>query len=59
MSFWTLFAASGQPSSLDVEWTPVESGATPFKSMSISQQPRMIDLFNTERLAFWDSLYDY
>lgn len=56
---WTSFAATGKPSTNKIEWKQLDSNEKPYKCLNISNELEMIDLPNTDYLAFWDSLYNY
>lgn len=60
-SICTSFATSGKPTHpaiAQLNWEPVR-GPAPFKCLNICEQLSVIELPNTERVQFWESLYDY
>lgn len=52
---WTQFALTGIPKG--EEWEPIKSTDTLFKCLNISNDLSFIDLPETKRMEFWDSLY--
>lgn len=60
VDIWTTFAQDGNPncSALgELKWESLSANKTPFKCLNISNDLSIIDLPETKRMAFWDSLY--
>lgn len=60
VGIWTKFAADGNPNAeiiSPVKWEPLAVKQPPFKSFNISDQLEVIELPETKRMAFWDSIY--
>lgn len=58
---WTKFAESGNPNSeiiSPVNWEPLLKDEFPVRCLNISNELRVIDLPETNRMAFWDSFYE-
>lgn len=61
VKIWTKFAQDGNPncSALgELKWESITSKETPFKCLNISNDLSIIELPETKRMAFWDSLYE-
>lgn len=58
---WTNFAESGNPNSeiiSPVNWKPLLKDKFPVRCLNISNELRVIDLPETNRMAFWDTFYE-
>lgn len=61
VDIWTKFAQDGNPncSALgELKWESSSGKKTPFKCLNISNELSIIDLPESKRMAFWDSLYE-
>lgn len=61
ITIWTKFALDSNPNHniLNTEyWTPVDKNLIPYKCLNISNEMKMIDLPEMEKLLVWDSIYE-
>ncbi|XP_037947549.1 esterase B1-like [Teleopsis dalmanni] len=64
VGIWTQFAATGNPNNKDipgmeaVTWEPLKIGEEVYKCLNISDELKMIDLPEMEKMKIWESLYD-
>lgn len=61
VGIWTKFATDGNPNPKTispVKWEPLAVKQPPFKCLNISDELEIIELPETNRMAFWDSMYE-
>lgn len=61
VGLWTKFATDGNPNAsiiAPVQWDPLTVKQAPFKCLNIGDEVKIIELPETKRNAFWDSMYE-
>lgn len=57
---WTQFAATGNPNCDQIKpitWEPVTDASKPYDCINIAEELSIIELPETKRIEFWDSLF--
>jgi cholinesterase len=58
---FTSFARTGNPNDEvmgNVCWAPVDSKVPPFKCLNIAEELSFVEYPDSERLAYWDSMFE-
>ncbi|GAB0093837.1 Carboxylic ester hydrolase [Sergentomyia squamirostris] len=60
VNMWVNFATTGDPNCEQIKptiWKPLSRKTPPFECLNISNNVEVIELPETERMAFWDTMY--
>lgn len=61
VGLWTKFATDGNPNAAIIsplKWEQISVKQAPFQCLNIADEVEIIELPETKRNAFWDSMYD-